>query len=115
MSPLKVAKIIKGMNKKAAAVPGDLPMRVISEFSEEFSKPLSHLINNCLSQGIYPKIWKIEYVTPVPKVFPPEQLKDLIKSKRSRIIRPKPETKPNIRLPLKEVEVSIANIRFWLN
>ena len=31
------------------------------------------------SQGIYPNIWKIQYVTPVPKVFPPEQLKDLRK------------------------------------
>ena len=64
------------MNKKAAAVPGDLPMRVIAEFSDEFSRPLAHLINNCLQQGIYPNIWKVEYVSPVPKVFPPERLKD---------------------------------------
>ena len=38
-----------------------------------------------------------------------------VKSKRSRIIRPKPEPKPNIRLPLKEAEVSFTNIRFRLN
>ena len=38
-----------------------------------------------------------------------------LKSKRSRIIRPKPEPKPNIRLPLKEAEVSFENIRFRLN
>ena len=67
------------MNKKAAASPGDIPMKLISEFSYEFSKPLSHLINSCFEQGIYPELWKMEYVTPVPKVYPPEKLKDLRK------------------------------------
>ena len=75
----KVEKTIKSMNKKAAGVPGDIPMKLISEFSYEFSKPLSHLINSCFNQGIYPELWKMEYVTPVPKVYPPEKLKDLRK------------------------------------
>ena len=79
ISVSKVEKIIRGMNKKAAAVPGDLPMQIISKFSNEFSRPLAHLINQCISQGIYPDIWKIEYVTPVPKIFPPGHLKDLRK------------------------------------
>ena len=59
VTPSKIAKIIRGMNRKAAAVPGDLPMRIISDFSEELSRPLAHLINNCFSQGQYPNIWKI--------------------------------------------------------
>ena len=67
------------MNQKAASVPGDLPMRIIKEFCDELSQPLTHLINSCLSQGVYPNIWKVEYVTPVPKVLPPEKLKDLRK------------------------------------
>ena len=75
----KVEKIVKSMNKKAAGVPGDVPMRIIAEFSYEFSKPLAHLINHCFSQGTYPKLWKMEFVTPVPKVFPPEKIKDLRK------------------------------------
>ena len=79
ISPSKIAKIISSMNKKAAAVPGDLPMRIIAEFSDELSRPLAHLINNCFSQGIYPNLWKVEYVTPVPKCFPPERLTDLRK------------------------------------
>ena len=37
------------------------------------------MVSSCLSVGLYPKMWKIESVTPVPKVFPPEQLKDLRK------------------------------------
>ena len=79
ISSQKVAKIIKSMNKKAATVPGDIPMKVIAEFSEELSGPIAHLINECFSQGQYPTLWKIEYVTPVPKIFPPEQIKDLRK------------------------------------
>ena len=75
----QVEKIIKSMNKKAACVPGDVPMKIISEFSFELARPLTHLINNCLSQGVYPKLWKMEYVTPVPKVHPPEKLSDLRK------------------------------------
>ena len=44
-----------------------------------FNNNNKHLINSCLTLGKYPDIWKIEYVTPVPKVLPPEKLKDLRK------------------------------------
>ena len=37
------------------------------------------MISTCFSTGTYPDLWKVEYVTPVPKVFPPEKLKDLRK------------------------------------
>ena len=67
------------MNLKAATVEGDIPMKLISEFSVELAFPLSHIINLRLESGIYPNMWKLEHVTPVPKVFPPEQLKDLRK------------------------------------
>ena len=67
------------MNKKAAAAPGDIPMKLISEFSVELATPLAHLYNECLIQGKYPDMYKSESVTPVPKYYPPEQLKDLRK------------------------------------
>ena len=66
VNPGKVSKIIRSMNRKAAAVPGDIPMRIIAEFSDELSRSLAHLINNCFSQGVYPSLWKVEFVTPVP-------------------------------------------------
>ena len=65
------------MSKKSAGVPGDIPMRLISDFSFELSRPIAHIVNYCFTQGIYPDIWKLEYVTPVPKVHPPENLSDL--------------------------------------
>ena len=73
----KVEKTIKSMNKKSAGVPGDIPMKLIAEFASELAKPLAHLINCCFSQGIYPNLWKKEYVTPVPKIHPPEKISDL--------------------------------------
>ena len=79
ISSAKVVKVIRSMNKKAAAVPGDLPIRIIAEFGDQLSRPLAHIINSCFTLGKYPTIWKIEHVTPVPKVLPPEKLKDLRK------------------------------------
>ena len=67
------------MNKKAATQEGDLPMRVIVEFAEELAIPLANVINESLIQGVYSKIWKIETVTPVPKVYPAENLSQLRK------------------------------------
>ena len=67
------------MNQKAATLEGDLPVRLINEFSEELSVLLSHLVSSCLAGGIYPDLWKIEFVTPVPKIYPPEKLTDLRK------------------------------------
>ena len=67
------------MNHKAATVEGDLPVRVIQEFAKDMASPLSHLISESLAAGIYPSLWKVENVTPVPKIFPPERLKDLRK------------------------------------
>ena len=77
VEPLKVHQTILKLNKRAATVPDDIPMKVIAEFSVEFAFPLAHIINSCIEQGVYPDLWKKEFVTPVPKVFPPEKLKDL--------------------------------------
>ena len=65
------------MNKKSAGVPGDIPMKLIVDYSFELSHPIAHIVNYCLTNGIYPDIWKLEYITPVPKVNPPEKLCDL--------------------------------------
>ena len=79
IEPHQVHRAMLGMNKKAAASPGDVPMRLLSEFSVELAAPLAHIYNECLIQGQYPDIYKSESITPVPKCFPPEQLKDLRK------------------------------------
>ena len=41
------------------------------------SVPVASLINQCISDGAWPDSFKIEIVTPVPKVFPPKHIEDL--------------------------------------
>jgi hypothetical protein len=72
-------KIKSIKNKKSATVPGDIPMKIISEFAYELSFPLADIINRSLTHGEYPEIWKVEYVTPVPKAFPPKSTNQLRK------------------------------------
>ena len=67
------------MNKNAATVQDDIPMKLIAELSVELAFPLAHIINTCFKSGTYPDFWKVESVTPAPKVYPVQKLKDLRK------------------------------------
>ena len=79
IGPYKIFKTIKKMNKNSAAVPGDLPMKLICRFADELTLPLCHIVNSCLQAGQYPRLWKVEIVSPIPKVHPPEKLDHLRK------------------------------------
>ena len=57
----------------------DIPNKLRKEFSAELSKPLTDIINASLEQQIYPKKWKEEIVTPVPKITQPKNKSDLRK------------------------------------
>ena len=52
-------------------------MKLIQLFSDELSKPLCNLINSMFISGIYPKIWKRELITPIPKQYPAPTMKKL--------------------------------------
>ena len=45
----------------------DIPDKLRKEASVFMAKPLTDIFNSCLREGVYPRIWKHEYVTPVPK------------------------------------------------
>jgi hypothetical protein len=77
--PYQIYEKIKSMKKKASTVPGDVPWRVIFEYAVELSFPLSNILNTSTLSGVWPLLWKYEYVTPVPKVYPPETTDDLRK------------------------------------
>merc|ERR1711954_509774 len=64
------------MNKKAACVKGDIPLRLIHIFSEEFSLPLCNIINSIFIDSTFPDLWKTEYITPAAKIYPPTCMKD---------------------------------------
>ena len=80
IEPMKVHKIITEMRTNTSTLLGDIPMKIIKEFSVELAFPLADILNRSYQYGEYPKIWKIELVTPVPKVIPtekPDQLRKI--------------------------------------
>ena len=79
IQPWKVHEVILSLNKKAATVPGDIPIKLLKNFSVELATPLAHIYNCCLEEGIYPDVFKFENVTPAPKKNPPRDLADLRK------------------------------------
>ena len=75
-TPAKVRNIIDAMNKKSSCIKGDIPFRIISYFSEDISKPLCNILNSIFIDAQYPEIWKTEFITPVEKHYPVNNLKD---------------------------------------
>ena len=73
INPYLIYLKIKSCKKKTATVIGDIPMTLIKFCAEELSFTRSVLY------GEYPEIYKLEIVTPVPKVYPPRTVKDLSK------------------------------------
>ena len=64
--------MIKNTKKPKSTFRGDLPHSLCQEFAAELADPLCHIFSESLSKQEYPTIWKHEYVSPVPKEFPPE-------------------------------------------
>ena len=48
-------------------------------FALELAPPLANIINTSILRGEFANLWKLETVTPVPKVFPPLLCKQLRK------------------------------------
>ena len=70
-------KKMQSSKKPRSVVPGDLPCKIVKEFSEELSVPLSSILNNTFQSATWPEQWKMEYVTPIGKIPMPETEDDL--------------------------------------
>ena len=57
--------------------PGDIPPRLLKEFTYELAKPFCDIFNSSLREGIFPRRWKKAFATPVPKTNCPDSLNDL--------------------------------------
>ena len=62
---------------KSSSVPGDIPSKLKKEFAPELSKPAALIFNEITRSGVYPRQWVTEFVTPIPKVTPPDSEEDL--------------------------------------
>ena len=64
VEPHRVYKAIKKMRKNDCSVKGDIHMKILSEFADDFTVPLTHIITTCVKQGKFSKIWENQVVTP---------------------------------------------------
>ena len=68
---------IRAAKKPRSGIPGDLPKTLLQEFSPELATPLCKIIQNIFKSGEWPNHWKLEQVTPIPKIPIPENEDDL--------------------------------------
>ena len=67
ISDYEVFEKMKHSKKPRSTVPGDLPRRIIQEFTPEIATPASIIFRNIALTGHWPKQWQIEYGTPLQK------------------------------------------------
>ena len=75
----EVFEYLKRIKTNTATVKDDVPAKIIKEFAPELSTPLVDIINCMVRRGEYPNTWKLEMVTPVPKIYPTPSVEDLRK------------------------------------
>ena len=73
----EVWQILTKLQTNKATVPGDFPAKLIKLFAAYLAEPLTDIINASVKRGEYPKIYKFEVVTPVPKVHPTQSISQL--------------------------------------
>ena len=69
-------ELLKGA-KKTFSVPGDIPPKILSEMLPAFMKPINNIIQSAIQSEVYPTTLKIEWILPLPKVYPPSGYDEL--------------------------------------
>ena len=70
---------LKRIKKTKSTLPLDIPDKLRQECALFLAKPLHTIINTSLMQSVYPEVWKLEWITPAPKVLYPKEISDLRK------------------------------------
>lgn len=68
----KVKQHLQQIKTNKATVPGDVPAKIIKELAPHLAVPVTDIINTAIVTGQWPKLYKIETITPIPKEYPPE-------------------------------------------
>ena len=76
VSIFQVMDRIKRIGKTKSTLPIDIPDRLRTECALDLAEPMTDIINSCLLAGSFPRAWRREWVTPVPKLKPGEELKN---------------------------------------
>ena len=89
LEEFQIYQRIRNSKKPNSTVIGDVPVKVIKEFTVEYAKPVTHIFNKITETGIYPRRWVVETQFPLkkePNPRDPESLqlfRRLLSSQRS--------------------------------
>ena len=75
--PSQVWFILSRLDTSKATVPGDFPPQLMKHFAAYLADPLTDIFNTGMSRGEYPKLYKFEVSTPVPKAYPTQSVTQL--------------------------------------
>ena len=76
-TPAQVWFTLIKINTNKSTVSGDFPAKLIKLFAAYIAEPFTDILNTSVGRGEYPKIYKFEISTPVPKSFPTDNLTQL--------------------------------------
>ena len=76
ITELETFRFLRKFCKKSLG-PGDLPHKLLDEFTPEFAFPFCDIVNCAIRTGVFPEAYKKAEVVPIPKVNPPRSLSDL--------------------------------------
>ncbi|CAB4045526.1 Hypothetical predicted protein, partial [Paramuricea clavata] len=54
----------------------NIPMRLIQPVIEDIVSSLTHIINSCIKNNIFPQTWKVSRISPIPKTDNPSENDD---------------------------------------
>ena len=75
--PSQVWLPLTQLKTNKATVPGDFPAKLVKVFVAYLAEPLTDIFNTSVRRGEYPKIYKFEVCTPVPKKYPPKSTSEI--------------------------------------
>ena len=75
--PFQVAGRIRAFKKPKSMVKGDIFPALVHKFATLLAVPLTDIFNEISRSAVWPKIWKQEFVTVIPKCRSPTELGDL--------------------------------------
>ena len=67
----QVYEKLRNSKKPNSLIPGDLPVKIVKEFTPELAQPVTQIYNRITETGEYPRQWVVEYQLALPKVKSP--------------------------------------------
>ena len=67
----QVHRKLLSSKKPNSLVPGDLPVKLVKDFTPELAEPATLIYNTITQTGLYPRQLVVEYQLAIPKVSPP--------------------------------------------